>query len=133
MSIYTPGLVALANMGFSDEQAALAALRQAKGSVSAAIEFLVGASPFEAAPAPHSGGRGNVSYGHGRIETAGGAATKAAVAVGTGGGLGRKGSKAAGKARNTGAGGGARGKGAGKISQRGQTLIASFLAKSTEK
>ena len=133
VSVYTPGLVALANMGFSDEQAALAALRQAKGSVSAAIEFLVGASPFEAAPAPHSGGRGNVSYGHGRIETAGGAATKAAVAVGTGGGLGRKGSKAAGKARNTGAGGVARGKGAGKMPQRGQTLSASFLAKSTEK
>jgi hypothetical protein len=119
--------VALANMGFSDEQAALAALRQAKGSVSAAIELLVDTSSFEAS---HSGVLGKVSYGP--IETTGGA-TKAAVAAGTGGGLGRKGSKAAGKARNTGAGGVARGKGAGKMPQRGQTLIASFLAKSTEK
>jgi len=130
VSVYTPGLVALANMGFSDEQAALAALRQAKGSVSAAIELLVDTSSFEAAPASHSGVLGKVSYGP--IETTGGA-TKAAVAAGTGGGLGRKGSKAAGKARNTGAGGVARGKGAGKMPQRGQTLIASFLAKSTEK
>ena len=131
MSVYTPGLVALANMGFSDEQAALAALRQAKGSVSAAIELLVDTSSFEAAPASHSGERGKVSYGP--IETAGGVAAKAAVAAGTGSRLERKGSKAADKARNTGAGGGARGKGAGKIPQRGQTLIASFLAKSTEK
>jgi hypothetical protein len=131
VSVYTPGLVALANMGFCDEQAALAALRQAKGSVSAAIELLVDTSSFEAAPASHSGEREKVSYGP--IESPCGGATKAAVAAGTGGGLGRKGSKATGKARNTGAGKGARGRGAGKIPQRGQTLIASFLAKSTEK
>ena len=66
------------------------------------------------------------------METAGGAATKAAVATETRSGLGGKGSKAAGKARNAGAGGG-RGKGAGKMPQRGQTLIASFLGKGAAK
>ena len=129
-SVYTPGLVALANMGFSDEQAALEALRLAKGSVSDAIELLVGASCLESTHAPDSAGRG-VCGGH--IETARGGATNAAVAAETGSRLGRKGSKAAGKARNAGAGGGTRGKGAGNLPQRGQTLIASFLGKGAAK
>ena len=119
--LYAEGLSALEGMGFSDSEAALLALREAKGSVAAAVDLLVCCKSSEAA--------------HGGLVQRGGGGCGTGVQGGGGepGQVAGRSNVGAGRAKIGSSSRGGRGNGVSKSAARGQTLIASFLSKTSGK
>ena len=119
--LYAEGLSALQGMGFCDSEAALLALREAKGSVAAAVDLLVSCKSSATAQNGLVQG-GGCGCGRG-VQVGGGESAQLAGRSNVGAGRAKIGSSSR----------GGRGNGVGKSAARGQTLIASFLSKSSGK